>query len=472
MKWRNRLPLAVGASMLLCVLAPGPLPAAETPQVCRIVVGVDGAATLGGVELELDYEAAEGEFAGAGESVECTSIAAGVFATARDDDQDRRLDLAMISVLGVALPQDFWRCTFVPEAGIPGMDSFVVTVQEALDPGGAPVEATATLRTIECDDMAVCGNGIVEGAEECDDGMASSSCDDACRLTYDSLSCAIDLRASGSTAIGGLQFQLDYGDAPGEFVGQGPSVACRATIESALTAHQDDDANRHLRFGMVTPFAINLPASLWQCRFVTNPAPLSLAAFRFEEVVAIDAALKEVPVQLQAVAGACIFGPRCGDGIAQDNIEECDDGNGVNTDACTNACALAVCGDAIVRDGVEECDDGNAVETDACRNSCTLAVCGDAVVRTGVEECDDGNDVNVDACSNACTLPICGDANGDGFVRASDALQVLRAAVGQASVCPGFRCDADNNGTVQAADALRILRRAVGQLIELVCPAP
>ncbi|HWP06683.1 MAG TPA: DUF4215 domain-containing protein, partial [Polyangiaceae bacterium] len=45
----------------------------------------------------------------------------------------------------------------------------------------------------------------------------------------------------------------------------------------------------------------------------------------------------------------------CGDGVAA-GAEDCDDGNTVNTDGCTNACTQAVCGDDIVRTSVEQCD--------------------------------------------------------------------------------------------------------------------
>mgnify|MGYP001766490322 CR=1 FL=1 len=38
--------------------------------------------------------------------------------------------------------------------------------------------------------------------------------------------------------------------------------------------------------------------------------------------------------------------------------------------------------------GVEECDDGNVVNTDACKNNCSNNICGDGVVYTGVETCD------------------------------------------------------------------------------------
>ena len=34
---------------------------------------------------------------------------------------------------------------------------------------------------------------------------------------------------------------------------------------------------------------------------------------------------------------------------------------------------VAACGDGVVQDGVEECDDGNDIDTDGCRNDCTVA---------------------------------------------------------------------------------------------------
>ena len=65
----------------------------------------------------------------------------------------------------------------------------------------------------------------------------------------------------------------------------------------------------------------------------------------------------------------------CGDGIIQGG-EQCDDGNDVPNDGCTNACATPACGDGIVQVG-EQCDDGNDVPTDACASGCKNAACGD-----------------------------------------------------------------------------------------------
>ena len=107
--------------------------------------------------------------------------------------------------------------------------------------------------------------------------------------------------------------------------------------------------------------------------------------------------------------------PACGDGFTQGSLgEQCDQGNG-NSDggACTLACQLAVCGDGLVLQGEEECDDGNGSDTDACV-ACKAASCGDGFVWAGQEECDDGNNNDADDCANNCMInqPVGVDACG------------------------------------------------------------
>jgi len=68
----------------------------------------------------------------------------------------------------------------------------------------------------------------------------------------------------------------------------------------------------------------------------------------------------------------------------------------------------------------------------------------------------------------AGSLP-CGDLNDDGSVTASDALSILRAAVGTDS-CDECVCDVDGSGSVAATDALIALNFAVGENVDLACP--
>lgn len=78
----------------------------------------------------------------------------------------------------------------------------------------------------------------------------------------------------------------------------------------------------------------------------------------------------------------------CGDGYVHRGVEECDDANDLDTDDCVR-CKRARCGDGFVWKGHEECDDGNDVDDDFCDDHCKLPVCGDGK-RAGSEECDLG----------------------------------------------------------------------------------
>jgi cysteine-rich repeat protein len=109
--------------------------------------------------------------------------------------------------------------------------------------------------------------------------------------------------------------------------------------------------------------------------------------------------------------------PVCGDGRIAAG-EQCDDGNVLNTDQCTQLCELARCGDGFRRldlepedEGYERCDDGNARNDDDCLTTCQPARCGDGEVQLGEEECDLGGANNGDrtACTSNCVEARCGD---------------------------------------------------------------
>jgi cysteine-rich repeat protein len=165
------------------------------------------------------------------------------------------------------------------------------------------------------------------------------------------------------------------------------------------------------------------------------------------------------------------LGPRCGDGVVQDPQEQCDDGNTVATDGCTDACKTATCGDGIVRAGVEDCDDQNADDFDGCRQDCLAGLCtgtscDDKDACTGAETCDpytgckDGADLvcdNNDACDGketcapasgcvAGVAPVCSDGNVCNGVetcdKAAGCVGGVPLACGNNDVCDGIEtCD-------------------------------
>jgi cysteine-rich repeat protein len=98
----------------------------------------------------------------------------------------------------------------------------------------------------------------------------------------------------------------------------------------------------------------------------------------------------------------------CGDGLLQGELEECDDANLDDDDACVAGCLGARCGDGFIFAGSEDCDDANLNEADGCTSACIAGRCGDGVIQ-GDEECDDANNENSDACVNGCKRNRCGD---------------------------------------------------------------
>jgi cysteine-rich repeat protein len=106
----------------------------------------------------------------------------------------------------------------------------------------------------------------------------------------------------------------------------------------------------------------------------------------------------------------------CGDGIVQ-TPEECDDGNLDNTDECTDRCLKAVCGDGIVQQN-EGCDEGgdNGPAPALCPATCVFDDnCGDGKtgpgfeLEPGTEQCDDGDDLDENSCISGCRWNSCGD---------------------------------------------------------------
>ncbi len=100
----------------------------------------------------------------------------------------------------------------------------------------------------------------------------------------------------------------------------------------------------------------------------------------------------------------------CGDGVVASQCEQCDDGvanSNVASDACRLDCRTARCGDTVIDTG-EQCDDGNRVSCDGCSNLCQVELggdCGDGLVASVCgETCDDGNPLGGDGCSAQCLL--------------------------------------------------------------------
>ncbi len=211
----------------------------------------------------------------------------------------------------------------------------------------------------------------------------------------------------------------------------------------------------------------------------------------------------------------------CGDGVMSGALgEQCDDGNQIDSDACNNACRVRCdsdddctsgicneatgvcsapyCGDSQVNTYLEQCDDGDLVDTDECRNNCKLACsahsdcpsgecdftsmtcvapCGNGRLDPG-EQCDDDNLSNNDACSNRCEIRCANDAQCSSGV-CDESNGVCIDLCGNGVVDAGESCDDRNNSDTDTCTNACRIRCLIGTLcpdgrscpVHGVCPA-
>lgn len=159
--------------------------------------------------------------------------------------------------------------------------------------------------------VRVCGNGVVENGEACDDGnaVAGDGCSSRCQNEATPPACGNGVIDDGEECDDG---NADNGDA---CVGDCRVAFCGDGFVQAGDEACDDGNS----------------------------------------------------VDDDSCSNACTFNIECGNGVV-DPGEQCDDGNGSNTDACPDGpggtCQPAFCGDGFVRAGVETCDVGGTCGID------------------------------------------------------------------------------------------------------------
>jgi len=230
-----------------------------------------------------------------------------------------------------------------------------------------------------------CGNGKIDGSEECDDGSCNSnSVPNACRLNCRRPRCGDGVRDSGE--------QCDTGANTPQC--QNCIVRCGNGV---LESGEECDNGIY-----------NSDTMANGCR--TNCRLSSCGDGILDALEECDAGAANSNTS-DSCRTWCRM-PKCGDGIVDSGRKEsCDDGNTLDGDGCDSCCKLE-CGNGRVDPG-EQCDAG-AGNSDTlaacCRTNCRLPVCGDGVTDFG-EECDNGktNVFGPNTCRPDCTLPKCGD---------------------------------------------------------------
>lgn len=311
----------------------------------------------------------------------------------------------------------------------------------------------------------VCGDGVVNGDEECDDGATATG--DGCSDT-----CTVESGFSCSGAPSSCTALPMNDDCSGAVALTANDAAL--TPDLALGGTRPSGTDCGSGFGNVLWYAVTVPAGS-STTFSANPTgstDLTLHVLEAcgapscldfedggnpEEVVLVNGTASDV-VRYVAVGAYFSSGsgtvdvtttaPVCGDGTVE-GLEDCDDGNTTAGDGCSDTCELEpgyVCGGApsmcelACGNGVvdrflgEQCDDGGTATGDGCSDTCafeagyycegtpsvcSMVMCGDSTVDAG-ESCDDGNTTVGDGCSGNCALEI---AASGMMITASGALE-------------------------------------------------
>ncbi|MDI1451161.1 proprotein convertase P-domain-containing protein [Polyangium sp. 6x1] len=292
-------------------------------------------------------------------------------------------------------------------------------------PDGAACAQGDAMGTCQLGACNLCGNGVVNPPEECDDLNAVTG--DGCDACIIELACP-----AGETRVVVLNNSpVSIPDGTGNVsspvnINATGAVTKAISVVHSLTHASVADIDMHL----VSPQGLQRELSTDNGNGGDNYTRTTFNDDADASITSITAPFtgKYSPEQSLTTLGAGFDFLRL-NASGTWNLRVSDDA--ASTAGTLHAWSLALCvrptsycGDGIVNED-EECDDGNANEADLCNNFCQHNEgCGDGNFDLG-EECDDNNVISGDGCSSTCDVEITCAANETPFI----ATNAMTAAV-------------------------------------------
>ena len=295
----------------------------------------------------------------------------------------------------------------------------------------------------------VCGNSIVEGTEDCDDGNSTNGdgCDTDCTF-----SCTMDAECddgqvcTGDETCNTTTHRCTNPPDLADGTACGSGLVCRSGVCTTIvcgngfmeSGEECDDGNttegdgcdNDCTFSCATNADCTDGLSCNGSETCNTTTHVCAAGTPAADGTVCDRDM--MSGTRDVCRGGTCLSSTCGDGYVDTGSgEQCEDGNTTNGDGCDNDCTFscsvaADCDDGRVCNGAETCNttthvcaggspppdgtlcdrDMNASTRDICRTgTCSLSECGDGYVDAGRgETCDDGNLVAGDGCEPDCTV--------------------------------------------------------------------
>lgn len=248
----------------------------------------------------------------------------------------------------------------------------------------------ARIRCVLPGDPPICGDGILEGGEQCDDGNTDPH--DGCTNTCQIASCG----------DGVLHVGVEQCDSGGVDSATCNGASC--TTSSCGDGHVNAAAGEQCDTnGVDTATCNGASCTASSC----GDGHVNAAAGEQCDAGASNSNMPNAPCRT-----TCQL-PSCGDGILDTSRGEACDAGSSNSNmpnaSCRPTCQPSSCGDGIV-DNLkgEVCDDGNHVSGDGCSADCkSNETCGNGIVDSAKgEQCDLGsqNGQTGAHCSASCQL--------------------------------------------------------------------